>query len=72
MSAREIGRMTDVDGAPIEFSVNLDGTVRVAIGPSTSSRSGDRESADLDKDGRAEFMRLWCEAERQAEAATDG
>lgn len=66
----DVGTMTDIDGAPIEFSINLDGTVRIAIGPFTSP--GDRQMADLDKTGRDEFMRLWCEAERQAEAAGDG
>ena len=25
--------------------------------------------ADLDKDAREQFMRLWCEAERQAKAS---
>ena len=59
----EVGRTEDVDGVPVIFSLNHDGTVRVAIKVFGSYKYG---IADLDKEAREQFMRLWCETERQA------
>lgn len=62
-----VGHIEDVDGVPVVFSVNHDGTVRLAVSV-WGSDEDDYTTADLDKKAREQFMRLWCEAERQAEA----
>ena len=58
---RRVGQMEDVDGDLIDLTVIPGGIVRITV--------TDGSFADLDKDCRDEFMRLWCEAERQAEAS---
>jgi hypothetical protein len=63
---REIGRMEDIDGAPIVFSINLDGTLRIQISDVFLRPAAD-VAADLDHDAREQFQRLFMEAERQAE-----
>ena len=62
----DIGSMTDVDGVPVTFSVNLDRTVRVTIHGYRPGPGIPHAAADLDADARREFVRLWCAAVRQA------
>lgn len=62
-------QMSDVDGVPVEFGVNRDGTVRISIGPSVYQRTVDEAIvADLDTGKCEEFTRLYFEAIRQAQA----
>jgi hypothetical protein len=58
---REIGRMEDLDGVPVIFSLNLDGTLRIEIGPFRPFGPGASDQtamADLDDAKTEEFGRL--------------
>jgi hypothetical protein len=55
---REIGRMEDVDGVPIIFSLNRDGTLRITITRRLALRGSDGGTADLDDAKAEEFGHL--------------
>ncbi len=63
----ETGRMTDIDGVPVIFSVGKDGTARIEI-TAWMSLNGHGGTADLDVAKADEFTRLWFETLRQAGA----
>jgi hypothetical protein len=50
--------MEDVDGVPVIFSVNLDGTLRITITHRVALRGSDGGTADLDHAKAEEFGQL--------------
>jgi hypothetical protein len=69
---REIGRMEDLDGVPVIFSVNLDGTLRVEIGPfkpfgaQPVTAMADLDGAKTDQFGRLFITGAWSAGVRSA------
>jgi hypothetical protein len=59
-TAREIGRMVDVDGVPVIFGINHDGTVRIDIRGYLSLPG--HATADLGREQAEEFARLFAAA----------
>jgi hypothetical protein len=55
--SRVIGRMQDVDGVPVTFSLNRDGTLRIWIGRTAPPLDGG--TADLDGAKAEEFGQLF-------------
>lgn len=64
---REIGRMEDVDGVPVIFSLNLDGTLRVRImGTRMDSAMADLDDAKTEEFGRLFIAGAWSAGAQSA------